>query len=241
MLSQSRQSAKSPGRHPPDEGLDAGSARGRSPAADLLRRRAVCDVDFSGMLNGELREPLREPAYFRRVRVDEEAGTIVWPNGLDPEMVAVRKNRTPHPLTTKPQETNPRAPLSPSTRTSQPALRIDPATPVFMGRAGGRAIHRRVHTPSRRTGGPWRAAGPGLLHLARRSADGPVTRSRLVPGDSLRRAFSGTPASGRRAGAGVSKGTPSSPSPHSVSPSPSPPPRTYMVQRRRPKLLERSA
>jgi hypothetical protein len=26
-------------------------------------------------------EPLRDPAYFVRVRVDLEAGTIVWPNG----------------------------------------------------------------------------------------------------------------------------------------------------------------
>ena len=45
----------------------------------------VCDVDFSGMLTGELGEPLRDPDYFRRVRVDSDAGTIVWPNGLDPD------------------------------------------------------------------------------------------------------------------------------------------------------------
>jgi hypothetical protein len=46
---------------------------------------AVCDADFSGMLKGELGEPLRDLCYFRRVRVDPEAGTIVWPNGLDPD------------------------------------------------------------------------------------------------------------------------------------------------------------
>jgi hypothetical protein len=28
-------------------------------------------------------EPLRDPAYFALVRVDPEAGTIVWPNGAD--------------------------------------------------------------------------------------------------------------------------------------------------------------
>ena len=28
-------------------------------------------------------EQLRDPAYFARVRVDPEAGTIVWPNGAD--------------------------------------------------------------------------------------------------------------------------------------------------------------
>ncbi len=28
-------------------------------------------------------EPLRDPAYFARVAVDPEAGTVTWPNGLD--------------------------------------------------------------------------------------------------------------------------------------------------------------
>jgi hypothetical protein len=28
-------------------------------------------------------EPLNEPAFFAQVRVDDEAGTIVWPNGAD--------------------------------------------------------------------------------------------------------------------------------------------------------------
>lgn len=28
-------------------------------------------------------EPLRDPAYFALVRVDPDAGTIVWPNGAD--------------------------------------------------------------------------------------------------------------------------------------------------------------
>lgn len=37
------------------------------------------------MLTGELGEPLRDHDYFRRVRVDPDAGTIVWPNGLDPD------------------------------------------------------------------------------------------------------------------------------------------------------------
>lgn len=35
-------------------------------------------VPFDGVF-----EPLRDPAYFRRVRVEPEAGTIVWPNGAD--------------------------------------------------------------------------------------------------------------------------------------------------------------
>ena len=28
-------------------------------------------------------EPLADPAFFAQVRVDPEAGTIVWPNGVD--------------------------------------------------------------------------------------------------------------------------------------------------------------
>lgn len=42
------------------------------------------DVDCAFLLHGTLGEPLRDPKYFRQVRVDDEARTVVWPNGLDP-------------------------------------------------------------------------------------------------------------------------------------------------------------
>ena len=45
----------------------------------------IRDVDLSSLLHGPLGKPLRDLAYFRRVRVDEQARTIVWPNGLDPD------------------------------------------------------------------------------------------------------------------------------------------------------------
>jgi len=34
-------------------------------------------------------EPLRDPAYFAKLRVDPELGTVVWPNGadLDPDVL----------------------------------------------------------------------------------------------------------------------------------------------------------
>ena len=32
---------------------------------------------------GPMFEPLKDPASFRRVHIDEDAGTIAWPNGLD--------------------------------------------------------------------------------------------------------------------------------------------------------------
>jgi len=45
----------------------------------------VTEADFSDDLRGPLAEPLRDPAYFRQARVDVEARTVVWPNGLDPD------------------------------------------------------------------------------------------------------------------------------------------------------------
>jgi hypothetical protein len=42
------------------------------------------DVDCAFLLRGSLGEALRDPKYFRQVRVDDEARTVVWPNGLDP-------------------------------------------------------------------------------------------------------------------------------------------------------------
>ena len=44
----------------------------------------VREIDCTFLLHGTLGEPLRDPVYFRQVRIDEELRTIVWPNGLDP-------------------------------------------------------------------------------------------------------------------------------------------------------------
>ncbi len=44
--------------------------------------RKVIDVEW--LLHGPIFDPIREdPEFFRTVRVDEECGTIVWPNGAD--------------------------------------------------------------------------------------------------------------------------------------------------------------
>lgn len=40
-------------------------------------------INFEPMLRGELYGPLRDMAFFNRVRVDPEVHTIVWPNGAD--------------------------------------------------------------------------------------------------------------------------------------------------------------
>lgn len=41
------------------------------------------DVDFAGRRWRGVFEPLGDPAYFARVEVDPEAGTITWPAGPD--------------------------------------------------------------------------------------------------------------------------------------------------------------
>lgn len=44
----------------------------------------VRDIQYvPGAGRGSLLEPLADPDYFALVRVDREARTIVWPNGLD--------------------------------------------------------------------------------------------------------------------------------------------------------------
>ena len=44
----------------------------------------VRDVDCSFLMHGTLGQPLNDPDYVKQARVDEDARTVVWPNGLDP-------------------------------------------------------------------------------------------------------------------------------------------------------------
>jgi len=43
----------------------------------------VGEVDLGSDLWGPMFEPLRDPHVFAQVRVDEEMGTVTWPNGAD--------------------------------------------------------------------------------------------------------------------------------------------------------------
>ena len=40
-------------------------------------------IDFLPVLRGEIFGPLRDPAVFEQVRIDQEVHTLVWPAGAD--------------------------------------------------------------------------------------------------------------------------------------------------------------
>ena len=54
------------------------------------------EVDLGPYLNGPVFKPIRDdPAFFQSVRVDEDLGTIVWPNGADIDPDVLILGRTP--------------------------------------------------------------------------------------------------------------------------------------------------
>jgi hypothetical protein len=57
----------------------------------------VGEVDFADRVWHGVFEPLRDPSYFAQVRVDQDGGTIAWPNGVDmaPETLYDRARRQP--------------------------------------------------------------------------------------------------------------------------------------------------
>jgi len=76
------------------------------PLADYTLRLTFDDgteqvVDLTNELWGPMGEPLRDPTYFRQVRVDAELRTIVWPNGfdLDPAVLHGRRSQDAPPPT----------------------------------------------------------------------------------------------------------------------------------------------
>jgi len=57
----------------------------------------VRDVDVTPLLDTPAFEPLRDPALFEQVKVDEETGTIVWPGDvdLDPDVIYAAEDLGP--------------------------------------------------------------------------------------------------------------------------------------------------
>lgn len=64
----------------------------------LFSDGTVGDVDFSAERWTLVLEPLNDPAYFAQVRADAEAGTIVWPDGLDLAPEPLHEKARAHPL-----------------------------------------------------------------------------------------------------------------------------------------------
>lgn len=51
---------------------------------ELTFSDSLCrEVDLESELEGEVFEPLQDPVFFAQVAVDQELGTVVWPNGAD--------------------------------------------------------------------------------------------------------------------------------------------------------------
>ena len=56
------------------------------------------DIDFSAERWTGVLAPLNDPAYFARVTVDTEAGTIAWPDGIDLAPEPLYEQAREHPL-----------------------------------------------------------------------------------------------------------------------------------------------
>jgi hypothetical protein len=79
----------------PEESSDLPVTRGPAPAVQRWHCR---DVDFSGERWTGVLSPLNDPAYFAEVTVDHEAGTIVWPGGIDLAPEPLYEQAKAHPL-----------------------------------------------------------------------------------------------------------------------------------------------
>jgi hypothetical protein len=59
------------------------------------------EVDLSDVMSGPMGEPLKNPEFFRRVRVDAELRTVVWPNGFDLDPLVLHGDLEPVSPTTR--------------------------------------------------------------------------------------------------------------------------------------------
>jgi Protein of unknown function (DUF2442) len=64
----------------------------------LFSDGTVGDVDFSGERWTGVLEPLNDPEFFGQVTVGAEAGTVVWPNGIDLAPEPLYEQARAHPL-----------------------------------------------------------------------------------------------------------------------------------------------
>jgi hypothetical protein len=58
----------------------------------------VADIDFSAERWTGVLSPLNDSAYFAEVTVDPEAGTVMWPDGIDLAPEPLYEQAKTHPL-----------------------------------------------------------------------------------------------------------------------------------------------
>jgi len=49
----------------------------------LFNNGETVEVDLENELEGKIFEPLKKPEYFKSAYLNEETGTVEWPNGAD--------------------------------------------------------------------------------------------------------------------------------------------------------------
>jgi hypothetical protein len=64
----------------------------------LFSDGTVGDVDFTGERWTGVLAPLNDPEYFAQVRLDPEAGTVAWPDGIDLAPEPLYEQAHAHPL-----------------------------------------------------------------------------------------------------------------------------------------------
>ena len=64
----------------------------------LFSDGTVGDVNFSAEQWTGVLEPLNDPAYLARVTVNTEAGTLMWPGGIDLAPEPLYEQARAHPL-----------------------------------------------------------------------------------------------------------------------------------------------
>jgi hypothetical protein len=86
------------------------------PLDDFVLRLSFDDgterqIDLERELWGPMFEPLRaDPELFRQVRVDEQLGTIIWPNGADMDPDVLHGDVEPAERATTPPPISPAKP-----------------------------------------------------------------------------------------------------------------------------------
>lgn len=76
----------------------AATARPEHVVRVMFADGEVRDVDITPLLDTPAFSPLRDPALFEQVKVDQQTGTVTWPGevDLDPDVIYAALDLGPH-------------------------------------------------------------------------------------------------------------------------------------------------